>query len=174
MKRFIQPFRAARCRNAFTLIEVVIALAVTTFCILILLGMLPVGVNTAQSSRRETRAAYLAEQIVGDLRSSPFTNSTIVCLTNGALAPLPSFSLATNGTCVLACDGEDNILAMSTPGFYTNGIGGTSASYLVQVTVQTNAIPDLSSVSVEVSAPAQAALIARSRFGFQTTIGNRQ
>ena len=62
----------------------------------------------------------------------------------------------------------------SQPNTYTNGIGGGSANYLVQVTVQTNAIPNLSSISVEVSTPAQGALGSRSRFGFLTMIGNRQ
>jgi uncharacterized protein (TIGR02598 family) len=170
----MQPLGAVNRRKAFTLVEVVIALAVTTFCILVLLGLLPVGVRTAQQSRGETRAAYLAEQVVSDLRSSPFTNSTILCLTGGVLANLPSFSMATNATCVMTCDGADNVLAISTPALYTNGIAGGSANYLVQVTVQTNAIPNLSTVSVEVSTPAQAVLGARSRFGFQTMIGNRQ
>ena len=175
MKRFIQPYRAARRKNAFTLVEVVIALAVTTFCIFVLLGLLPVGVNTAQNSRRETRAAYLAEQIVSDLRSSSFTNSTIVCLTNGGLAALPSsFNLATASTNCLACDGADNVLATATATQYANGVSGASVDYLVQVTVLPTALTNLSSVSVEVSAPAQAALTARSRFSFQTMIGNRQ
>jgi len=174
MKRFIPDFRAARGRNAFTLIEVVIAMAVTIFCVITLLALLPVGINTAQKSRAETRASYLAEQVVSDLRSSSFNNATIVCQTGGGLAALTSFGLNTNAVCVLTCDGADNILAMSTPSAYTNGIGGGSANYLVQVTVQTNAIPNLSSISVEVSTPAQGALGSRSRFGFLTMIGNRQ
>jgi len=174
MKCFIQPFWAARLKKAFTLVEVVIAMAVTTFCIIILLGLLPVGINTALSSRRETRAAYMAEQVVGDLRSSSFTNASIISTNSGSLAVLTSFGLATNATCVLTCDGADNVLATATATQYTNGVSGNGANYLVQITVLPTTLTNLSSVSVEVSAPAQAALTSRTRFGFQTMIGNRQ
>ena len=174
MKRFMQSFPHVGSRRAFTLTEVVIALGVTTFCLITLLALLPVGVNTAVKSRGETRAGYLAEQIVGDLRSTPFNNATILSLNSGTLTPLAAFSMATASTTCLACDGANNVLTTATTSQYSSGIAGTSANYLVQVTVTPTALPNLSTVSVEVSAPAQAALSSRSRYGFQTMIGSRQ
>lgn len=174
MKCFIPPYRAASRRNAFSLVEIVIALAVTTFCIIILFSLLPVGVNTALESRRETRSSYLAEQIVSDLRSSSFTNATILCQTNGTLAPLTPFSLAVATTNCVSCDGGDNVLYQIASSQYAAGVSDPSANYLVQVAVTPTAITNLSSVSVEVSAPAQGALTSRTRYDFQTMIGNRQ
>jgi len=181
MKRFIPPFRAARRKNAsFSLVEIVVALAVTTVGIVAMLSLLPVGVNTALESRRETRTAYLAEQIVSDLRSSSFTNAAI--LTNngsGALGVATNFNLGLASTNYLACDGAENVLSTATAAQYANGFSGASADYLVQITVVPTTLTNLSSVylssvSVEVSVPAQAVLSARSRYGFQTMIGNRQ
>jgi len=174
MSCFIQPFRVTRGRSAFTLVEVVIALGVTTFCIMVLLALLPVAVSTAQKSRGETRAAYLAEQIVSDLRSSSFANATIVSLTNGTLATLPAFGLATNSTYCVACDGANDVLATAAASQYASGDTSAGVDYLVQVTVVPTNLTNLAAVAVEVSAPAQAALGARMRYDFKTRIGNRQ
>lgn len=174
MKRFSLSFPGGGSVHAFTLIEVVIALGITTFCIITLLALLPVGVNTAVKSRGETRASYLAEQIISDLRSSPFNSATILSSSGGSLAPLTPFSMATASTNVLACDAANNVLAMVPASQYAAAFAGTGTNYLVQVVVSPSALPNLSTVSVEVSAPAQAALASRSRYSFQTMIGNRQ
>jgi hypothetical protein len=147
---------------------------VTAFCILIMLALLPVGANAAVGSRREMRASYLAEQIVSDLRNSSFTNASVLYPNAGALSVLTSFGLQTNGTYAVTCDAGENVLAATTAVNYTNGVNAGGANYLVQIAVLTNAIPNLSSVSVEVSAPAQSKLTSRTRYGFQTMIGNRQ
>jgi len=155
-------------------VEVVIAMAVTAFCLIVLIGMLPVGLTSARESRRETRAAYVAEQVASDLRASFFTNATILCQTNGALEPLVSFSLAETSTNCVTCDAQGNVLAAVPANQYASPVIGTSANYLVQVTVEPTGLTNLSTVFVEVSAPAQGALSARSRYGFETMIGNRQ
>ena len=174
MKRFTPSYLAARRKNAFSLVEVVIAMGVTTFCLITMLGLLPIGAGIALESRRETRAAYLAQQILGDLRSSSFTEATILCQTNGTLVALPSFSLADATTNCVTCDGDNNVLYQATANQYASGVSDTSANYLVQVTVQPSSLNNLSTISVEVSAPAQAPLSARSRYAFQTMIGNMQ
>jgi len=173
MKRLMQSFPGAGSNYAFTLIEVVIALGVTTFCLITLLALLPVGVNTAVKSRGETRAGYLAEQIVSDLRSSPFNNATILSLNGGTLTPLASISMATGSTNTLTCDAGDNVLGIDAAP-YASPVTSAGANFLVQVIVTPATLPNLSTVSVEVSAPAQAPLSSRTRYGFQTMIGNRQ
>ncbi len=175
MKRFIPPHRAASRKNAFSLVEVVIALAVTTFCIITLFSLLPIGVNTALESRRETRATYVAQQLVSDLRSSSFTNAAFLCMTNGELTPLtPSFSMVDAETNCVSCDGADNVLYGVSSSQYASGVFDPNANYLVQVAVVPASITNLSYVYVEVSGPAQAALASRTRYDFQTMIGNRQ
>jgi len=177
MKYRPQPSRVVRHTNAFTLVEIAIAMAVAAFCIIVLAGLLPVGLRTATESRRETRSFYLAQQIVSDLRASPFTSATILSssssgtLTTIALSPP---SLASASTNCVSCDAEGNVLAAIAPTQYALPLKSSSANYLVQIAVQPSPLANLSTVSVEVSAPAPAALSARSRYSFQTMIGNRQ
>ncbi len=59
----------------FSLIEVALALSVATFCLIIILGLLPVGLNSNQTSIRQTVAASLARGILSDLRATSKTAS---------------------------------------------------------------------------------------------------
>jgi type II secretory pathway pseudopilin PulG len=180
---FVTPIRAARAKNAFSLVEIVIAIGVATFALVTILSLLPVGLRTAQQSRNQSRAAYLAEQIVSDLRSSSFNNASILS-PNTAVpgSPLTALSAtinlaaapATTNFLYLQCDGQNNVLATATASQYANGVSTANVNYLVQIGASSAPITNLSTVSVEVSAPAQGALTSRSRYGFQTMIGNRQ
>jgi len=58
-------------QRAFSLTEVVLALGIASFCLLILLGMLPVGLNSNKSSREETAALNVVSRISADLQSLP-------------------------------------------------------------------------------------------------------
>lgn len=59
---------------AFSLVEVTLALGVATFCLIAILGLLPVGINSNQASIEQTAAASLARALVADLRATPKTN----------------------------------------------------------------------------------------------------
>jgi uncharacterized protein (TIGR02598 family) len=176
VERISTSFFAVGRQNAFSLIEIVIAIAVASFCLVTILSLLPVGLHTAQVSRNQTRAAYVAEEIVGDLRSAPFTQAKILYeKSDGTLGTLASFTMTTPSTNYLACDGADNIVATVTAAQYSSGVGSAGTNFLAQVTVAPSILTtNLATVSVEVSTPAQSALSSRSRFGFQTMIGNRQ
>jgi type II secretory pathway component PulJ len=63
MKHFPKP------ASAFSLIEVVLALGVASFCLIAVLGMLPVGLKTQQATAQQTRANAIISQIVADLRA---------------------------------------------------------------------------------------------------------
>jgi uncharacterized protein (TIGR02598 family) len=179
-ERFNRPALAfgLRRKKAFSLVEIVIAIAVTTFCIATIVTLLPVGLHTALNSRSQTRAAYLAEQIISDLRSSSFTNAAVLYpnpLNGNALSALTSIDLSKASTNYLICDNGNNVLSSpATSNQYAMGITDTAGNYLVQITVVPAALAKISSVSVEISTPAQAALNSRLRYGFQTMIGNRQ
>ena len=61
--------------GAFSLVEVALALGVAAFCLIAILGLLPAGLNTNQSSTRQTTANGILSAIVADLRATPGTSS---------------------------------------------------------------------------------------------------
>ena len=63
MKRFLKP------NSAFSMIEVVLALGVAAFCLIAVMGLLPVGLKTQQGSVNQTKANAIISQIIDDLRA---------------------------------------------------------------------------------------------------------
>lgn len=59
----------AGCRG-FSLVEVVLALGLVSFCMLPLLGLLPMGLGTIRDSRNEAAAALALEQIAISIRGA--------------------------------------------------------------------------------------------------------
>ena len=60
----------------FSLVEVTLALGVAAFCLIALFGLLPLGVQTNQSSISQTAAASVLSSVVADLRATPKASST--------------------------------------------------------------------------------------------------
>jgi uncharacterized protein (TIGR02598 family) len=54
---------------SFSLVEVTLALGVAAFCLIAVLGMLPVGLKTQQASVQQTTANAIISQISADLRA---------------------------------------------------------------------------------------------------------
>jgi len=63
------PSRASHS-GAFALIEVSLALGITGFALVAILGLLPIGLDSNRNSAAQTVAANIATQIEGDLRTS--------------------------------------------------------------------------------------------------------
>src|SRR5438874_5357769 len=61
--------RSVRITASFSLVEIVLALGVAAFCLVAVLGMLPVGLKTQQASVQQTMANAIMSQIVDDLRA---------------------------------------------------------------------------------------------------------
>lgn len=57
--------------TAFSLIEVVIALGIFTFCVTILLGLIPIGLKAARSVTEESNAVHIASSIFGFWQQAP-------------------------------------------------------------------------------------------------------
>lgn len=55
--------------TAFSLVEVTLALGVAAFCLVVLLGLLPIGVKTQQASIQQTTASQIISQIYSVLRA---------------------------------------------------------------------------------------------------------
>lgn len=68
--------------RAFSLTEVVIALGIATVSVVAVLGLFPVGLDTARESDVETEAAVLARTIAADftasIRNRAFTNAILI------------------------------------------------------------------------------------------------
>jgi uncharacterized protein (TIGR02598 family) len=62
--------------TGFSLVEVTLALGVAAFRLIALFGLLPLGVQTNQSSISQTAAASVLWSVVADLRATPKTSLT--------------------------------------------------------------------------------------------------
>jgi uncharacterized protein (TIGR02598 family) len=68
------PFSAdplSRSRAGFSLIEIILAVAVIAFALTAILGLFPVAVGAATDSQRETQAALIARSILDQLAARP-------------------------------------------------------------------------------------------------------
>lgn len=54
----------------FSLVEIVLALGVAAFCLIAVLGMLPVGLKTQQAGIQQTTANEVISEIAADLRAA--------------------------------------------------------------------------------------------------------
>jgi uncharacterized protein (TIGR02598 family) len=61
---------------AFSLLEVVLALGVAAFCLIAVLGLLPVGVQTNRNANSQTAVSNIIATVVSDLRTTPAAATT--------------------------------------------------------------------------------------------------
>ena len=116
----------ARVRQlqAFTLVEVTLALGIAVFCLVVIFGLLNVGLNTSSASIEQTNASNILGAVAADLRAAPTppTNgaSTVYGLqlpTNVAMGgntPAP----AANPTYTKTLDVSGQPVTTSPPGRY--------------------------------------------------------
>jgi len=110
---------------AFSLVEVTIALAVASFCLLILVGLLPAGINMNHNSFAQTVGINLSTSIAADLEATG-TN----CATSPTNCTSPIYSIS-----IVA---PQNSSATKTLYMQDNGsFGTTAASGPFRVTVTT-------------------------------------
>ena len=58
-------------KSGFSLIEVTLALGLSAFCLTTLIGLIPVGLRSNQSSQEKCSAADVAAILLSDLQSAP-------------------------------------------------------------------------------------------------------
>jgi type II secretory pathway pseudopilin PulG len=56
-------------RTGFSLVEVTVALGLVTFCLMALIGLLPIGLDSVRNSTAESGAINCMEQIAGAIRN---------------------------------------------------------------------------------------------------------
>ena len=101
--------------EAFSLVEVALALGIAAFCFVCILALLGAGLTTSQTSSAQTVAANLMTAIAADVRSTPnpvpeggtSTNSLIY----GITIPATGAASGTNQTFYIAENGQTNATA---------------------------------------------------------------
>ncbi|MFZ4776236.1 MAG: type IV pilus modification PilV family protein [Terrimicrobiaceae bacterium] len=162
--------RVGRSHNAFSLIEIVLALGVIAFALVGIMGLFPVAMKSAQESQRETRATLIAQQIFSDLRVLSGTNRMLVRGASAGSSPaiLTNFNLSQNTTAFMAYDaegrGQPNTLDAAS---FSNSM--PDAAFLASIASDTNTgVSNLSRVQTTIETPASAPSTNRSRYTFVT------
>ena len=119
MKRAIVYGRRTRTRS-FSLAEVVIALGVVTVGIVAVLGVFPIALQTGHLAQDETRAAHIAQSVIGSLAASAsthFSNAQLPLYPSPSPGPTPlSINLTTtlSPAVTLYADNNGNLFPNST------------------------------------------------------------
>jgi len=66
------PFKQLIRRNAFSLVEVVLALGITTLTLVSVLGLMTQGLKSGRESEDETMAASFCQEIIRRLQTKPY------------------------------------------------------------------------------------------------------
>ena len=61
---------------AFSLVEVTLALGIAAFCLIAVIGIIPVGVQTNRNATSQTAATNVMAAVIADLRATPTTTNT--------------------------------------------------------------------------------------------------
>ena len=75
MLKSIKCDLAVRAVSGFSLVELTLAMGIAAFCLIAVIGIIPVGVQTNRNATSKTRATNVMAAVVADLRSSK-TRST--------------------------------------------------------------------------------------------------
>src|SRR4029453_3243408 len=76
MLRSIECEPSLRSIAAFSLVELTLALGIAAFCLIALVGIIPVGVQTNRNATSQTAAANIMAAVIADLRATPTTTNT--------------------------------------------------------------------------------------------------
>jgi uncharacterized protein (TIGR02598 family) len=96
-------------QNAFSLIEIVIALGILSVSITALIGALSIGMTTNRESIEELEATHMIQSFIAERRSEPLLDTT-----NFLLPPLNQATTC-NSTNPIMLDNMGRVLAPGTP-----------------------------------------------------------
>jgi uncharacterized protein (TIGR02598 family) len=96
--------RQSHSPAGFSLVEVTLALGLAAFCLIALFGLLPLGIQTHQSSISQTAAASVLSSVFADLRATPKTSLTS-----------PQYDIAFGTAKSLYFDGEGRAVTPTDP-----------------------------------------------------------
>jgi hypothetical protein len=115
--------------SGFSLVEVAFALAVAVFCLVTIMGLLPVGLTTGRATTGETAANGILNEVVADLRATGPTSPL------GVAATSKQFGIAIPAT---GATSQPQLLYF-TPLGVSSSAPTTDSRYLLTVTFPTTA-----------------------------------
>jgi uncharacterized protein (TIGR02598 family) len=68
--------RRRRTTASFSLVEVALALGITGFCLIAIIGLLPIGEQTNRNATSQTAAISIIGAVIADLRATPNVSTT--------------------------------------------------------------------------------------------------
>jgi uncharacterized protein (TIGR02598 family) len=135
---------------AFSLVEVTLALGVAAFCLIAMIGMLPIGLKTQQAAVQQTTANQIVSQIFSDLRADVRLPPGLASHENGS-----GFNLHGHWADVAAPD----TLYFTQQGIQTGNVNNQNppadAAFRATITYQLPPTSTTSLASITVSWPAQ-------------------
>jgi type II secretory pathway pseudopilin PulG len=94
MLKSIKCDQAVRAVSGFSLVELTLALGIAAFCLIAVIGIIPVGVQTNRNATSQTAATNIMAAVVSDVRATSKTKFgstqfgvTIPSNHNGGVAP---------------------------------------------------------------------------------------
>lgn len=90
-------------RFAFSLVEVVFALGISSFAIISIIALMPIGLQSSRTSIEESAALNILSAVVADRRATPFTNASAIY----QLPALSSTMTMVTGTFGIADDNQE-------------------------------------------------------------------
>lgn len=75
-KGVVDGFKSSRTRGGFSLIEVTISLGILAFCMVAILGLIPVGLGSQQAAQEESRATAALNMVATAVRSATRDSGT--------------------------------------------------------------------------------------------------
>jgi uncharacterized protein (TIGR02598 family) len=131
--------RSLHATDAFSLIEVTLALGIAAFCLITVVGLIPIAVQTNRNATSQTRATNIMAAVVSDLRATPngLTTSAQFAINVPANAATPADPPPCSGTQTLYFNGEGQAVpAIGTDSryrlivtFVRNPAGATAPTY---------------------------------------------
>ncbi len=161
------PGPRPRSTGGFSLIEVVLALGLTSFALIGILGMFPLALGTAQDAVVETRVALIAQNILSDLREGA-PNEAAVVIGPNAVDDVETLDLTAPtlpGPIFVAYAEDGAARAKITETDFNQGLGDTDAFFLAAIRLdQASTDPilsDLVRVTVQIIAPSSRGALNR-------------
>ena len=72
-----------RSCSAFSLIELTVAIGIAAFCLLAVMGLIPVAVQTNRSATSQTAATNIIASVIADMRATTGSTSPLYIITFG-------------------------------------------------------------------------------------------
>ncbi len=104
-------FKTRQVRRAFSLVEVVLAIAICSFSLIAILGLFTTGLQSTRDSEQQIQAANLASTLISMRMASP--TNTFSSLPNFAIpasAMTKGFASAYTGNVYVGSDGQTNTI----------------------------------------------------------------